>query len=47
MEARDEMQAHIMKRGQNSKTFYQVAKAWANPLLDARAIIVILMGTTT
>ncbi|KAJ6952665.1 hypothetical protein NC653_041719 [Populus alba x Populus x berolinensis] len=26
MEAKNEMQAHIMKMGQNSKTFYQVAK---------------------
>jgi small subunit ribosomal protein S16 len=47
MEARNEMQAHIMKMVQNSKTFYQVAKAWANPLVDARAIIAISMGTTT
>jgi small subunit ribosomal protein S16 len=29
MEAKNEMQAHIMKIVQNSKTFYQVAKAWA------------------
>ncbi|KAJ6855722.1 hypothetical protein NC651_040380 [Populus alba x Populus x berolinensis] len=26
MEAKNKMQAHIMKMGQNSKTFYQVAK---------------------
>jgi small subunit ribosomal protein S16 len=39
MEARNEMQAHIMKMVQNSKTFYQVAKAWANPFLDARGYL--------